>query len=322
MNFYASPDFLEAAAAVYFKDRETAIENVRIGDDVLRLLVVDGKKIVTRLLFLDFHQPLTANEIYGPVRPGRYAQWVSRGEIDAAAWQDSRFPGMDLAPFIDWTRFARFEDYREQLLARHHGLVRDRERRGRALASRYGELTFTMDDTREDVLALARVWKGQQLRDIGFPDFFDDPHTLEFFDYLRQRGRLVCSSLRAGGRLVSTWIGFIHQGAWSGWIFTYDPAFKKFSAGHQLLIRMLEESYRLGHHEFDFSIGAPDYKMFYATRGRLLGSIGTPSPKRALELYARKLLRQHNPGLFAAALRAKWILASALRRRGTQKQES
>jgi hypothetical protein len=321
MNFYTSPGFLEAAAAVYFKGRETAIENVRIGDDVLRLLVVDGKQIVTRLLFLDFHQPLAANEIDGPVRPGRYAQWVSRGEIDADAWDGER-TDMNLAPFIDWTRFARFEDYHEQLLTRHHGLVRDRERRGRALASRHGEITFTMDDRRDDVLALARVWKGRQLHDIGFPDFFDDPQAMEFFEYLRAHGLLVCSSLRAAGRLVSTWIGFVHQGAWSGWIFTYDPAFKKFSAGHQLLIRMLEESYRLGHHEFDFSIGAPDYKMFYATRGRLLGSIGTPSPKRVLELYARKLLRQHSPGLFAAALRAKWVLASALRRRSVQEQES
>jgi hypothetical protein len=314
MNFYASRGFLDAAAAVYFKGRETAIADVRIGDDVLRLLVVDGKKIVTRLLFLDFHQPLAESEIDGPVRPGRYAQWVSRGVIEAGAWNSERYRNMDLAPFIDWTRFACFEDYREQLLTRHRGLVRDRERRGRALASQHGKLTFTMDDQREDVLALARAWKGQQLNGIGFPDFFDDPQTMEFFACLRERGLLVCSSLRAGGRLVSTWIGFVHQGAWSGWIFTYDPVFKKYSAGHQLLIRMIEESYRLGHHEFDFSIGAPDYKMFYATHGRLLGSIGTPSPKRAMELYTRKLLRQHSPGLFAAALRAKWILGSAFRR--------
>jgi len=314
MNFYASREFLDAAALVYFKGQDAAIENVRIGDDVLRLLVIDGKKIVTRLLFLDFHLPLTANEIVGPVRRGRDAQRVSRGIIDAEAWSGTQQQGMDLAPFIDWSRFACFGDFQEQLLARHHGLVRDRERRGRALASKHGDVVFAMDDRNDDVLALARQWKGRQLREIGFPDFFENPQTMEFFEALRDRDLLVSSTLRAGGRLVSEWIGFVHEATWSGWIFTYDPAFKKYSAGHQLLIRMLEESYRRGHREFDFSVGAPDYKMLYATHGRVLGSIGTPSLQRAAELFGRNLLNKHSPKLFAHALRAKWAFDKALKR--------
>lgn len=314
MNFYASRDFLDVAASVYFKDRAVTIEDVRIGSDVLRLLVVDGKTIVTRLLFLDVHQPLAPSEIDGPVCKGRYAQSVSRGVIAVDSWDARRYRGMDLAPFIDWSQFASFEEFHEQLLTRHRGLMRDRERRGRSLASNYGELTFTMDDQCDDVLASARQWKGQQLREIGFPDYFENPQTMAFLETLRERGVLVSSTLRAGGRLISLWIGFVHEGAWSGWIFAYDPAFKKFSPGHQLLIRMLEKSYRLGHREFDFSGCAQDYKMLYATHGRLIGDIGMPSPARALLLLVRKVLRKHTPGLFAMALRVKWLLENSWRR--------
>jgi hypothetical protein len=314
MNFYASRDFLNAAASVYFKGRDAAIEDVRIGDDVLRLLVIDGKKIVTRLLFLDFHLPLAADEVQGPVRRGRDAQRVCRGVIDAEAWSGTQYQSMDLAPFIDWSQFACFNDFQTKLLARHHGLVRDRERRGRALASKYGDLVFTMDDRNGDVLALARQWKGRQMCEIGYPDFFENPQTMEFLETLRGRGLLVSSTLRAGRRLISAWIGFVHEGTWSGWIFTYDPAFKKYSAGHQLLIRMLEESCRRGHREFDFSVGAPDYKMFYATHGRLLGSIGTPSLQRSVELFARNLLSERSPKLFAHALRAKWVFNKTVKR--------
>jgi hypothetical protein len=308
MNFFASSGFLDATAAVYFKDRPATIENVRIGDDVLRLLVVDGKKIITRLLFLDYHEPLPAGEIAEPVRSGLFADRVSRGVIDVDDRSDQ-----ELAPFVDWRRFSGFDHYYDRLLERHHGLMRDRERRERALVSRFGNLIFTLDDRSEDVLPLVRQWKGGQLRSIGLPDFFTDPRTMAFFDHLQQRGLLTTSTLRAGGRLVSAWIGFIHQGAWSGWIFTYDPTLKKYSPGHQLLVRMLETSYELGHREFDFSIGAQDYKLLYASHGRVLAKIGNPSTVRATMMLARDALLQHSPELFAAALRGKWALQAAKR---------
>jgi hypothetical protein len=309
MNFFASTGFLDATAAVYFKDRPAAIENVRIGDDVLRLLVVDGSKIVTRLLFLDYHEPLATGEIAGPVRSGHFADRVSRTTIDI----DNR-DGRDLAPFVDWHHFSGFDHYYDRLLQRHHGLMRDRERRGRALVSRFGKLTLTCDDRAEDVVPLVRRWKGDQLRSNGLPDFFTDPRTLAFFDCLQRRGHLTTSTLRAGGRLVSAWIGFIHQGVWSGWIFTYDPALKKYSPGHQLLIRMLQSSCQLGHREFDFSIGAQDYKLQYASHGRVLTPIGNPSITHAAMMAARNVLLRNYPDLFAAALRKKWALETFKRR--------
>lgn len=297
MNFYASPAYLEAAAEVYFNGRATAIGNVVCGDAVLRLLLVDGRP-VTRLQFLDVHQPLAASEIEGPLRKTGYARQVVRGIIPCGETQ----PGapLDLAPFVDWSGFASFETYKQWLLSRHKGLIKDRERRSRSLASNHGELVFTLDDTADDVLPLTKQWKSEQLRATGHFDFFSVPQTTEFLDALRARGVLVTSTLRAGGRLVSVWIGFIHEGVWSGWVFTYDPAFKKYSAGHQLLSHMLEESFRRGHREFDFSEGAEDYKLIYATHARLLGDAGRPPLSRALVQFTKTTLHAVSPKLFAA----------------------
>jgi hypothetical protein len=311
-NFYASRDFLDAAAAVWFKHRKTAVENVQIGNDVLRLLVVDDRRIVTKLLFLDFHQPLAPAEVQGPVRKGRHARNVVRRVIGCRDWLSGAFPENELAPFVDWSAFQSFAAYKEELLKRHRGFIRDRERRGRSLATNHGKLVFTRDDRANDVLPLARQWKSAQLRATGQPDYFALPETMEFLEALRERNLLVSSTLRAGGRLVSLWIGFIYQGSWSGWIFAYDPAFKKYAAGHQLLDAMLEESFRLGHREFDFSEGGEDYKMIYATHGRVLGEIGAPPPIRAAVLFAKRALRERSPKLLAAVQGLKRGLGSSL----------
>lgn len=301
MNFYASPDYLDAVAAVYFRGQHTAVEDVRIGGDVLRLLVVDGKRIITSHQFLDFHEPLLESEAGSSTRDGRYARSVVRGVIERADWNPGAFPDFELAPYVDWSKFPSYGDYKRFLLKGNKSLIRDRERRGRSLAAAHGELMFTADDHQDDVFESARRWKSRQLRESGIADYFSSPQTLEFLGVLRRKGVLVSSTLRASGRLLSVWIGFVHNRSWSGWIFTYDPSFRKYSVGHQLLSFMLEESHRLGHREFDFSIGSEDYKMIYATHGRLLGSIGHPPLHQRFIAYAKSELKERSPRLFEAA---------------------
>jgi hypothetical protein len=312
MNFYASRDFLDAAAAVYFKGRDWTIEDVEIGGEILRLLVVDGRP-VTKMQFLDFHQPLSTDEVHEPVRRGRYAQHIVRDVLTRLEWEAlKKCP--ELAPFVDWSWFRSFDDYKAQLVKRHKSLVRDRERRWRSLCTAYGEPVFTMDDRGADVLPTAREWKSQQLLDTGHPNWIALPKTMEFLETLRARNLLVSSTLRAGGRLVSVWLGFVHEGTWSGWVFAYDPAFRKYSVGHQLVNCMLEESFRLGHREFDFSEGAEDYKLLYATHARVLGDLGRAPPGRAVIVYAKAVLGR-SPKLLRAMQDAKRALTGWLRPR-------
>ena len=301
MNFYASSQYLDVLAEVYFSGRRTRVVDVRIGDDVLRLLEVDRKQVITSAQFLDYHEPLRPEETRAPPRDFAFADAVSRRVIELAQWDPAAFPRLELAPYVDWSMFPTYEDYKTYLVTRQRGIVRDRERRGRRLAETVGELVFTMDDTQDDVVELAMRWKSAQLRETGQRDYCADPKTAAFFAMLRQRGLLTSSTLRASGRLLSAWLGFVHEGVWSGWIFTYDPELSKYSAGHQLLSAMLEESHRRKHLQFDFSIGPESYKMLYATHGRLLGPIGrTPVFQ---QVYSRMIIEagKRTPSLLARA---------------------
>jgi CelD/BcsL family acetyltransferase involved in cellulose biosynthesis len=301
MNFYASHDYIEAVAEVYFKGRKTSVEDVRIGDDVLRLLVVDNSHVVTSAVFLDYHQPLQQSEIGETTRRFGHAKAVARRVIELAEWRPGEFEGLELAPFIDWSKFATYDEYQAYILQRNKGLIRDRERRGRRLAEAFGEIVFKMDDDRDDVFETARIWKTQQLRESGLKNWFADGTIAEFLKLLRQRGALKASTLRASGRLLAVWIGFVHDGVWSGWIFTYDPDLAKYSVGHQLLNAMLEESFRLKHREFDFSTGGESYKMIYATHGRIIGPIGRPPLARQLIALAKKEVKRRSPKLVEMA---------------------
>ena len=64
---------------------------------------------------------------------------------------------------------------------------------------------------------------------------------------------------------------------------------------------MLEESYRRGHREFDFSRSAQDYKTLYATRVRLLGTEGRPPLRvraaRRSRANIKMILGLHEPSL-------------------------
>jgi CelD/BcsL family acetyltransferase involved in cellulose biosynthesis len=315
MNFYASPEFLAVVAEVYFKGRRTSIEDVRIGGEVLRLLVVDDKQVITRSQFLDYHRPLGADDNPQPRREWSHAPAVVRTVVTQAEWERGAPGEFEPVPYLDWSKFPVFADYKAFIKQRRKGSVQKIERLRRRLVENVGELAFCMNDQQDDVLELARQWKRQQLRDTGERDYFADPKTIEFLRALRARGLLTSSSLRAAnGRLLSLWLGFIYDKVWSGWIFTYDrdPEIGHYSPGHQLVQSMLQESHRLKHREFDFSIGDNPYKWMYATHVRLVGPLGrTPVQQRIFtraRQEAKKLLSK-SPQLYDLA----WSIRRTLR---------
>jgi CelD/BcsL family acetyltransferase involved in cellulose biosynthesis len=69
---------------------------------------------------------------------------------------------------------------------------------------------------------------------------------------------------------------------------------------------MLEESHRLGHTQFDFSIGGEEYKWVYATHARLLGPLGRP-PLKTRVLAAAK--QQAKRALAVAPLALEIVVA-------------
>jgi GNAT acetyltransferase-like protein len=319
MQFYASNEYLNVAAQAYFPDRKTEIELVKIGDGIFRLLVVDGKKVASDLQFIDYLAPLENADPAVPMRAGRYAHAVVREIMEVSQWQSEENPGLDPAPFVDWSQFKTFEDYEAFLQSRSKSLFKDQQRRQRRLAELFENFEFQMNDPGSDVLELAFEWKTQQFHDTGAPNYLADPRNRKHFELLRENGLLTASTLRGDGRLLSVWLGFVYNGVWSGWIFSYDkdPDLRKYSLGRQLLSFMLKESKERGHREFDFSIGDEDYKWFYSTHVRALGPIGQPPMSVQMSSGIRQAKRQARAALekYPGLHRRATSFADALRRK-------
>lgn len=316
MNLFSSPEFLRAIADTYFKGQSTAIEDVRVGSEVLRLLVVDDERVITNIRFLDYHVPITGARLHDIDRKVASAPFVVRGIIDQTEWERGLQNDFVPAPYLDWSQFPAFDDYRKFIKQRRRDSVRKLERLRRRMVEKFGGVHFCANDERSDVLEFARRWKSRQLRASGENDYFADTRTMEFFELLRARSLLTSSSLRtADGQLLSAWLGAIHEKVWSGWIFTYDhtPEIAYFSPGHQLVQSMFEESQPLGHREFDFPIGGNEYKWMYATHVRLLGWLGQPPlTQRMLDRARRQATKyvSERPRLRRVAQSVKRIVQS------------
>lgn len=291
MNLFASREFLDPLARVYFPSRECLVEDHLLEGKVFRLLTIAGRPLTTHP-FLDMHEPVAASND-SPRTTVRWLPNVDRATIPLdefrrdPAWQ--RFSG---APTTLWRDFPAWSDYLD--LLRRRRVLGDDQRRRRRLEERVGAIAFTADDAGADVLPTVFTWKSTRLRRLAGTDLFAQPEHRAFFHELRARRLLLASTLRADDRLLAAWLGAVFDGRWYGWIFAFDPdpALARYSVGRQLLYPLLEASYRAGHREFDFSGGCEPYKLFFATHVRVIGGLGTPPVPCRLRSMLRDGLRR------------------------------
>jgi Acetyltransferase (GNAT) domain len=293
-NLYASPEFLDVVAKIYFPARDCRVEDFQLDGRVFRLLSVDGYPLTTDQAFLDMHEPLLFPQNHSRAKKLRRLASVSHGLVTVDEFKNNvvwrNFLG---APTVLWNAFGDWSDYLALLLDR--GVLRDDRRRWRRLEELVGPLNFMANDLSEDVLSTCFSWKSARDRALKRTDLFARDQTRAFFRELHGRRLLQASTLRGDGQLLAIWLGAIFQGRWSGWVTAYkpDPSLAKFSLGRQMLYPMLEESYRAGHQEFDFSIGLESYKLFFATHARAVGSLGAPLIREQLLTLGKGLLRDH-----------------------------
>jgi hypothetical protein len=288
VNIFTTDAYLETLGTVFFPKRRWAIELRRVQGRVLRLLVLDGRTAVRRAPFYDFPQPLEAV----PEQPVTALSYFPRTVLCTNALEAhvARAPGTQPSPFIEWKRFAdakAFERHAEQAGARSS----DSRRQRRRLEQTAGALRFAFDDPSEAVFTTALAWKSSQYLASGYPDLFARPQCVELFRQLRRRGVLVVNSLHAGSTLIAAHLGSLHDGRFTWWVPSYDPAFGTWSPGRLLLEDALRESQARGHTEFDFLIGDERYKYQYATHERVIGPLGTPGLVEQLGLDARVRVR-------------------------------
>jgi hypothetical protein len=291
MNFYSSPEFLDTLAHVYFPGQRTRIQDYEVDGKTYRLLVVGRDRVITRWTFLDYSEPLSDSEPREPVRSNLFIPNAVQRIVPIQDWgSDAADKGYMPAPFVSFEGFAKYEEYQAYLMKRSKDRFKKNARLRERLEQDCGELVFTMNDDGADVLEKSLNWKSAQLRETGLPDIFSKPENWEFYRELKRRNVLLSSTLRANGRLLSSWLGYVYGGYWSGWIFTYDhdPALKKYSLGWQLMESLLRTCYSRNLKGFDFSIGHSDYKMAYGTHVRLLADVGTRPTHQRVLLALRK----------------------------------
>jgi hypothetical protein len=312
---YTHPDFIAALGETYHPGRGCGTVDVAVGRAVYRLPWIEGLGLQAQATFVDYHEPVARLGPLPSLLPwprgpgGRPLRRLWRLECAALGpvQLDPTHPGAPPpcplgAPLVQWAGFPAWEDYLALLRARR--VLAEDQRRRRRLEELAGPLHFNADDTATDVLPTCMAWKSGRDREAGRPALFDVEAHRRFFHRLRERGLLRASTLRGGGALLSVWLGSVHGGCWSGWVFTFnpEPALARCSPGRQLLYPMLHESWRAGHREFDFSIGLEPYKLSFATHVRPIVTAGLPPPRALPGALARRLLRRHPRAL--QALRA------------------
>jgi CelD/BcsL family acetyltransferase involved in cellulose biosynthesis len=311
-NLYAQPEFIDVLGEVFHPGHACRPADVAVGREVYRLPWIEGRGPVPDITFVDYHEPVgRLNPAAGwSLRPGDTRgqrlhrlprlRPASRGLVALDDWRAQARGEALGAPVVLWRGFTRWEDYLTLLRTRR--VLAEDQRRRRRLEALAGPLRFAVDDLGSDVLPTCFDWKSARDRAADRAELFASEAPRRFFGALRARGLLRASTLRAGdGQLLSVWLGALHAERWTGWVFAFnpDPALARFSPGRQLLYTMLEESWRAGHHEFDFSIGLEPYKLSFATHVRVLGTAGRPPAGERLAALAHRLLA-HRPGLLQA----------------------
>jgi Acetyltransferase (GNAT) domain len=292
---YCDPAFVDVVTSVYHPGRDCRLRDYAVGGNVFRLIEVDGAGPVVTQTFIDFHQSIARLAAQGPRLatlprlPGAALGLQRLDEFQQQpGWEESQG-----APTVRWQGFATWQDYLALLQSRR--VLSEDRRRGRRLGNAVGELEFRVHDDALDVLPTCFDWKSGRDLSLARPALFADPRHGRFFHELSARGMLRASTLRGGGQLLAIWLGAVHRAHWSGWVFAFNPApeLRRFSLGRQLLYRMLEESHRSRHEEFDFSIGLEPYKLNFATHVRPIGLAGSPAPMQRAAQAARDLLARY-----------------------------
>jgi CelD/BcsL family acetyltransferase involved in cellulose biosynthesis len=291
MSFFSSEAFLSVVAQVRHPQRRHSVEDVRVGDDTFRLLVIDDHHVVTRCPFLDYVEPCP--------RPARatertiaYLPRAVHAVIPAAAWDETLPSRFQPSPFIDWRAFDTWEAFLAQVHERSPYPFKINQRKRRKVARELGDLRHRQDSYDEALLRQCMEWKSAQYRRTGLWDLFAEPRNRELFFELGRRGLLAIDTLWAERRLLAIHAGVMWEGRFYYWLTAHDPELSGYSPGTLLLEDLLEESYKQGS-EFDFLLGNEPYKWLFATHARLVGPFGTARlPARLLQAVREGAMRR------------------------------
>ncbi len=271
-GFFSSATFMRAVAKACYPRKRARRITVQVEGRAYRVMVVNDR-VVDRLWHHSlYYQPLATVPSDAPRVPSLALVCLEQREADET--YAIAPPGIP-APFIDWTRFATFEDYRgfTATRAKPPHWKRTAAYR-RSLAREVGEVTFAPEDSDPAVVDTLLAWKSAQVRGWGEIDRLQVPAERRLIDQLQQRGVLSVATVRAGGRIAAGVLGYVHEGRFLFRLVVHDPALASYSPGQMLLQELLAHRFARGDREFDFMEGRDPYKFQYGTDMRVLGPVG------------------------------------------------
>jgi CelD/BcsL family acetyltransferase involved in cellulose biosynthesis len=224
------------------------------------------------------------------------------------------------SPFIDLSD--GFAAYHAALRRRSPGFVSSLGRKVRKLTREVGELRLVTASADVSELRTLMAWKSAQYQRTGRLDRFSQQWIVELLDSLlaTQAAALtgVLSTLYAGETPVAAHFGLRAGELMTYWFPAYDPAFRVYSPGLMLTVRLTEALAADDVSLIDFGKGKMQYKESLKTGDLLVaeGTVTQRSPlgaahwaRQAPQAWAIRQVRTH-PSLFRAA--------DAVLRRGAQ----
>lgn len=302
MDFFASDPFLTSLAEDFYHAKELRIAIYEIGGRTFRLAEIGGGRTLVTGPFYDYVKPLHGDK---GTRRGvvKFLPKVVTATVPLDGQHANNYErgaGQDPAPLIVWAGFPTWEAYLEFLRERNKDLLKVTQRRRAKLLTDHSAPTYLFDDRNVDALEALCTWKKAQYE--GGHETLENPRALAMLRHLFEDGHLIVSTLKVHDRYLAIQAGFLWHGEYLALIPAYDPAFAKYGVGKELLLRMLEDSYRQGHKSFDFLQGAEPYKFDFATHVQIIESLGTPSLalrfRTRVQTGAKAALVRFSPRLF------------------------
>jgi CelD/BcsL family acetyltransferase involved in cellulose biosynthesis len=295
VNFFSSPEYLSCVAEAYYPGRAYELRDYSVAGSTYRLLRIlprglRREKVVPWVPFLDMLEPID-----GPGQPGpNYLPVVSHGRVTVAEWKArADQASFQVSPLIDFTLFPTWEACVAYAKSTGDAAFRsNRAKQVKKLDAEHG-LTMAWNDEAPDALEQLMRWKSQQYVESGYVDGFEARALVRLFQLLRERKRLVVTTMRLGGALVAGHAGMELDGRFYYWLPAYDSQWGKRGVGAIINEWMMEQAYRRGAQEFDFLLGNEAYKWSYATHTRLVGPVGTkPLSERVWKPLRARLMAE------------------------------
>ncbi len=309
VNFFSSPAFLETIAECLYPGERSEIRPVAVGGQQYDALFIGGR-CKTELPFCDFFEPRSERSAHAKAEP--FLPAVCQRTIDVSGWPDAG-RGFTPAPYTDFTRFASFEELVRYASGRSSRAFEAQKRKRRKLEREVGpvRIVYRAEPTETALVELCMRWKSAQYQRSNYVDVFASAKLRRLFLRLFEQGAITVSALYVGDRPAAIHLGPVTDARFYYWVPAYDTELQLYSPGVILMEELMRDSMSSGGREFDFLIGGEDYKFYYATHVRLIGSAGKlplleRAWKRARPLLLEQVKKHQAAYDFAQRMKRKW----------------